>query len=311
MLHLGGDGLKRQQLIGMLQAAATPAMVISNDYVRFGARSSRRLHACLDEVISSGRTAHVNVDHRRPLGNFGRWQDLNVTDALLVEAGVRGMGVAIAIHEIWENFCAWSSPDGFGKYGPAHAAALEVEGAVAAELRGEEGSRVARVEVGADDSLGYVLDYQRYFLLLEPRPHDQWDTGRFTARTAEREEVESFDVDGVTPGVRVAGDKVAEIVAKLREHPRATAEVYGMLADDRDRDAAKDRAAAVRNAIIVALGEDSYATVEEEQEQEGILLSEVQAKGAGTDLGARRAWTSTAPGIDAMTTVRVEVWEPA
>ena len=307
MLEISGDGLKVQQLVQMLQTAATPAMAVANDFVEFSGRSSKRLHECLVDIIESRRTAQVNVDYGRPLGHFGECQSLNVTDALLINAGAPGMGVAIAIHEIWENFYAWSNGPSFGqmgKYGPAHAAALKVEGEIAQELTGEEGSRVASVTVGDGDATGFVLDYKGYFLVLKPTPKEQWATGRFTAAITERKEGASLDINGVTAGVRVSPTLIADVARELTEHPTATAEVYGMLATDKDGENAQARALAVRNAISVALDEDSYAGAT------GVEVGEVRSQGQGADLGARRAWTSTANGVDEATTVRVEIWEP-
>ncbi|HEY3903336.1 MAG TPA: hypothetical protein VGM14_05510 [Streptosporangiaceae bacterium] len=58
------------------------------------------------------------------------------------------------------------------------------------------GNRVAAVTVGAGRGKGFVLDYEDYFLVLEAKPQDQWDTGRFAAEFSDRYDVSSAEIAG-------------------------------------------------------------------------------------------------------------------
>ncbi len=167
---------------------------------------------------------------------------------------------------VWENYAARNNDGTLGQYGPAHAAALEVESAVAGELTGRAGNRVAAVTVGAGAGKGFVLDYEDYFLVLEAKPRDQWGTGRFAAEFSDRYEAGSAEIAGVTAGQRVAAELVATVATDLTQNPRATARLTGRRLANEGPEVARQRAQAVRSAIIVALGEDEYA------EDEGIEL---------------------------------------
>jgi len=303
MFKIKGDQLRAQQLVELLRAAAVPGLVLQSGYVRLDGDTSDRLGACLREIIASDRAAQVDVNYTLPLGHFRDWQGLNVPDAVRINADAQGMGVAIAIHEIWENYISRTGTGKLGRYGPAHAAALLVEAEVAKELSGNEGSRVAAVQIGDGKAASFVLDYEQYFLMLNRREPDD-DPAQFSAAVKERRHVETIDIEGVAAGVRVDPGLVDTVITKLNKRPAATAQVTGLLADDQDAEPARGRAQAVRSAIIVALDADGYAS------DDGILLDEVDSRGEGADLGARRAWTSAAAGVDGASTVRVEIWEP-
>jgi len=97
---------------------------------------SARLRAALEEMAAEHlRTAQVRLSEGTAIhfGVFGQTQTLNVRTVRCIEQGAPGIGLAVAIHEIWENYRAWQF-SGRGKYGPAHASAVELEGVVGLEL---------------------------------------------------------------------------------------------------------------------------------------------------------------------------------
>jgi hypothetical protein len=306
VFRIKGDHLKVQNLLRLLGKAASLELAVFAEDVNLGSGTSDRLRASLKAIIEDAhKPAQLDVNFNGDFGLFSDWQKLNVVDALGIEAGAAGMGTAIAIHEIWENYAAQNNDGTMGQYGPAHAAALEVESVVASELTERAGRRVAAVTVGAGIEKGFVLDYEDYFLVLKGKPENKRDTGRFAAEFSDRYPVESVEIAGVTAGHRVAAKLVATAVSELTQKPRATARLTGRRLANEEPDVARQRAEAVRCAIIVALGEDEYA------EDEGIELSQVKSRGRGADLGVRRPWTRSVTEEADNTSVLVELFEPS
>lgn len=189
MFKAKGDQLKVANLLNLLGKAASVELSAFGENVSFESESSDRLRACLRQMVDDVRkSAKVDVNYNLPFGIFGDWQKLNVPDVIGIEEGAPGMGTAIAIHEIWENYASRNDNDERGQYGPAHAAALAVEGVIAGQLTTRDGSRVAAVAVGAGVNQGFILDYEDYFLVLTSKPQNQWANGRFTAAFADRDE---------------------------------------------------------------------------------------------------------------------------
>ncbi len=285
MLKVRGDKLTVQGLLEMLSEAASLKLSVSGTEVTVPRQASSHLQRHLSTIISDPlRVAQVDVNTGRiHFGAFGEWQTLNAVNAMGIEQGAPGLGVAVAIHEIWENYISRDSGNKRGKYGPAHKAALAAERAVATELTGQEGGRAAAATVGEGATEGYILDYESYFLVLTARQEDQWPSGRFNAEVRDRVERESFDIDQLAAGKRVDPARIGNIIGLLREDPTATARITGERTEDQALEMAALRATAMRNAIIVGLDSD------ESYELDGIeLSSEVSSPGA--NLGARRAW---------------------
>jgi len=306
VFRIKGEQLKVTNLLALLSKAASVELSVFGENVNIETDSSDRLRASLKQMVAAVRkSSQVDVNYTLPFGIFGPWQKLNVPDVIGVEEGAPGMGTAIAIHEIWENYAARNNDNELGQYGPAHAAALAVEGVIAAELTGNQGSRVASVTVGAGVNTGFVLDYEGYFLVLKSKPQNEWPNGRFAAAFADSEEKSSLEIAGVTAGQRVAEELVATAVQGLKTNPSATAKLTGLRLADEGAGIARQRAEAVRSAIIVALEEDDYAY------EHGIELEEVKSKGQGADLGARRPWNSSQTEVADNTNVRVQIFEPA
>ncbi|MFE2754501.1 hypothetical protein ACFXGA_21135 [Actinosynnema sp. NPDC059335] len=275
-----------------------------------GEPRSPRLRAALEEMAAEPRrTARVAVSGQRNVhfGIFGSSQRLNVVNLLGVEEDVPGLGVVIAIHEVWENYRAWRSDGRLGEYGPAHAAALELEAPVGHELIGGAGGRVAAASTGTWRAPAYVLDLQDRFVVLDARPDVEVAAhGLFRASVRDRVPCGTVDIDGAFPvGRRVGQDVVRDAAELLRENPAATARVTALHTDGEPADTSRQRAEAVRNALVVALDEDGYA------EGSGILLDEVRAKGVGADLGARRSWVDPGRVRNATPGIRVAVATPA
>lgn len=275
-----------------------------------GEPRSPRLRAALEEMVAEPRrTARIAVTGQRNVhfGIFGSSQKLNVVNLAGVEEDVPGLGIVIAIHEMWENYRAWRSDGEVDRYGPAHAAALELEGVVGRELTGRPGGRVAAVATGTWRVPAYVLDLQDRFVVLAARPEAEAAAhGLFHASVRDRVACGTVDLDGALPvGQRVGQDAVREAADLLVENPAATARVTALHTADESAEVSRQRAEAVRNALVVALDEDGYA------EATGILLDEVRAKGVGADLGARRSWVNPERVRNPTPGIRIDVATPA
>jgi hypothetical protein len=323
----------------MLQTAATIGVLQPGSRVQpvqaGEEHTSGTLHRCLMTIINDlSRHARVRLTAGQiHFGVFGDWQALNAVNALRVNEDAPGMGVAIAFHEIWENYASRNDRNERGRYGPAHASALAMERDIATELTGREGGRVAAVPrvrkaEGAEEAekgmegegeksskaeeveepqaveeveQGWVLDYEDYFLVLTTRPVDQRDNGRFDAAIREREHIADEVVDGLTAGQRVAADRISGFLDTLREHPEATAKVSGQRTADEDPALAGLRATAVRSALAHGLDpEEDYAA-----QENSITL----ARGDDT-LGSLRVWAGPEEVVGASPGARIEIDEP-
>jgi len=307
MLKINGDQALVRDLLAMLQAAASVELR-PGDPVRLGRPGSITLHQRLLEIINDGdRHSQVLLSSGQlHFGTFGDNQNLNAANAIRINAGVQGMGVAVAFHEIWENYADRGEHNQQGRYGAAHESALAVERAIATELTGTEGGRVAAVALGNAGADGYVLDYEQYFLVLTKRPAQDQSPGLFNAVMRGRHQVGEFILDGLTAGQRVAGESVSEAAAALLANSRATAKVIGHRTDDEPAGLAAQRALAVRNAIVHALDpEEEYAP------QAGSIILRRDANSPGTTLGALRAWVGEELVVGDDPGATIEVEEPA
>jgi hypothetical protein len=313
MLFMTGTEAAVEWLCSQLGAAAeltltvNPAGRVEAVRAESGLRSAR-LREVLEEMIGApARTARVRVTEGTGIhfGAFGPTQTLNVRTVRCIEQGAPGIGLAVAIHEIWENYQAWQASGGRGKYGPAHASAVELEGVVGFQLTGRPGARVAAVDIGEIGRPAYVLDLQDRFVVLDARTEEVDVHGLFVASVRDRVPAGTFDLGAFPPGERINGELVEPAAAAVRQRPRATARVTALYTDDEPADVSQARAEAVRNALVVALGGDEYA------EQTGILLDKVDAKGAGADLGAQRAWTNPDRIRHETLGVRIDIATPA
>ncbi|HEV8221792.1 MAG TPA: hypothetical protein VGQ05_16090 [Streptosporangiaceae bacterium] len=308
MLKINGDDQAAvQNLLTMLKAAASIGELQGGDPVRADRRSSAALHRCLLTIINDDdKHSQVNVRSGRiHFGTFGEWQNLNAVNAIRINVGAPGMGVAIAFHEIWENYATRSEHNEQGRYGPAHASALAVERDIATELTGQAGGRVAAVALGAGGADGYVLDYEQYFLVLAPKQAQDQSAGQFNAALRDRRAVDDFTIDGLTAGERVAGDRVSEVAGALQANPRATAKIAGHRTGAEPAGLAAQRALAVRSAIIHALDPDeAYAP------QGGSIILRRDASSPGTTLGALRAWVGEEQVVGDEPGATIEVEEP-
>ena len=317
MIEVQGEELRINQLLALLGSAAGLVLVADQGpttiritiakELELGPKTSAALRARLKEMITDNvRAARMNLTSGAILfGVFGNLQLLNVATSVSVENDAPGMGIAIAVHEIWENYISRTGDNSQTPYGPAHRSALDVERVVVQELTGRTGGRVAAGTFKADGGDGYVLDYESYFLVLTPRPSTEWqEKGRLAAQVHGRSEPSSRSLTDVFGGQRVGQDRIAEVVGWLKDKRQATARVTGLRTAQDAETASAQRADAVRNAITVALKADSYA------EDTGIELKEARSKGAGADLGARRAWTSSVDQVTDVPGVRIDIYSP-
>jgi hypothetical protein len=311
MLEIRGDAIRINALLTLLGNAAGLTLAMSGHQVTITGEtdppSSAALRASLRTMTGTGpRTARINVDLvSMPFGVFGPTQMLNVIDAVGFETTAAGFGSVVAIHEIWENYSAWTAT-GQTKYGPAHVQALEREQEVAQQLTGWHGGRTAaaRFKIDNDTREGFILDYETYFTITTPKPQNEWGTGRYGAVYHDRHELRVEVVTGLAPGERVAAEKITTLVQYLTEHKRATIEVIGQRTTGEGRDQAVLRATAMRAALTVGLDEDEYAG------ETGIGLDYDRSKGPGASLAHFRTWASSQDEIADNPGVRIKISEP-
>lgn len=315
MLEITGQGLRIAALLELLGNAAGLTLDMAGNQVKVTGETDNPRSVVLRESLrtmtgADPRTGRVDVELvGMPFGVFGKYQKLNVVDAVGFEATAPGFGTVVAIHEIWENYSSWTAT-GQTKYGPAHAQALEKEKEVAQQLTTWPGGRVAaaRFEGGIidDHREGFVLDYETYFAVTTPKPKHDWGNGRYAATYHDRRELRAEVVSGVAPGERVAAERIAALVQYLtqKEHKRSTIEVIGQRTADEGHDRAVLRAKSMRAALTVALDEDEYA------EDTGIGTEYDRSKGPGADLAHFRAWVSAEDQVADDPGVRVRVSEP-
>jgi hypothetical protein len=314
VIEVQGDELKIAAMLTLLGGPAALDLAMEDGQIviaaqhQLGAGTSSHLRERLQEMIAEeDKAARVNVNSTMHLGVFGNWQGLNIVNAVGVDAGTTGIGTAIAIHEIWENYVARQQSGSLGLYGPAHKAGLDVEAVVATQISGRASRRVAAVTVELDDGDAYVLDYEGYFVVLTLRAQNlRLTEGRFIAQFHDRQQVQSFNVAGVVPGQRVDPGLITAAVDCLGDNVRATARITGLRTAQELDDMAAQRAHAVRNAMMVATDADAYV----DEEGTSVEVDSVRAKGAGANLGARRPWTSSAGEIAVVPGVRIDIQSP-
>jgi outer membrane protein OmpA-like peptidoglycan-associated protein len=177
-------------LLGLIGPRAGLALNldVATNQVRIGAvlpaaPPSPTLRARLTTIINHAtQHAEVIVGRGQPqvmVGAFPQPEDLRVTrvqqididDLLAIEAGAPGSGVALAAHEIEENFRAHGlrAVAGVGRFRQTHERATELESRVAAELVGP-GRRVAEViQATSPTTQTIVFDYENYYLVFTTR----------------------------------------------------------------------------------------------------------------------------------------------
>jgi len=243
---------------------------------------SSTLQSRMTEMITDQRiTATLEIATSLTFGLFGRPQRFNAAFALDVADGVREAGVALTIHEMWENYTAQGLPGPWAtRFGPAHQAALGVEAAVMSELAGHALDRVASVQDKSAGRAVTVLDYHWQYVVISPASSGAGATrNSYSAARQDRRPLRSFTLAGATMTDPLNQETITEAVKILTANPRATAGITGELASR------------IRNQIAVTLKEDYYL-----QEKEPELgLEKEDAKGKGADLGDLRSFVDSTP----------------
>lgn len=314
MLKLSGKMEHAQHLLKLLGKAAGLSLILNNDSVVVQGSPSKDcpspiLCEKLIKVINDKSiTVTVNiVSHRMHFGAFGRAQSLSVINAYGIDEGAPGIGAVIAFHEIWENYIS-RLPDGSqSTYGPAHHQACELERILAGELTRREGGRVAVATIEKDDGDEYVVDMEGYFVMLTNRAEEEREEhGRFTAAIRERALLKSFILSLQSVG-RVDPALIQKVVSEMKNESAATAKITALRLESETGTVAEQRAQAVRNAMIVELGEDKYA----DKDGTDIETAVVRSKGKGADLATRRSWVAPAVEVGDVAGVRVDLYKPA
>jgi hypothetical protein len=313
-VYADSDKTNGADLLALLGKASGLGLALTGDTVEIRSRGrdegvpSATLRARLIRIIKDKvRHAHVDPDCTPifKFGTFGLTQNLCVVNVVSIEGTVPGLGVGIAIHEIWENYISWSGGEQ-GLYGPAHSEALAVERVVVQELTGRTGGRVAASTFEHEGGSRYVLDMETYFVVLTPKDAKNLRSP-LTGRICDRTTTWSGTLTGL-PGGRIPVGLLTDVVARLEADRSATACLVPVR-DSAASDAAQAereavaRANAVRNALSVAFDEDDYT------DDDGEEVSCNRSHGQGSNLGARRSWTDAAvsgssPGV------RVEIHAP-
>ena len=255
-----GLALGRDVLTSQIQIAA----------VLPGAPPSPTLRARLTTIINDpNQHAEIALNQAQPgvlLGAFPQPPDLTATrvqrvdidDLLALEAGAPGNGVALAMHEIEENYQAHGVPavPGNNRFPNAHQAAIDLaESPVAAELVGP-GRRIAEIAVAGTIVPSFVLnimgrnvnvpgfvnpvagtaaiflDFENYYLGFTMRTNtatgsaDIINAQRFPVNVVSRRVIDSFPSGNTAvPGAGAA--IIAAAVADVAANPTSTVRVRG------------------------------------------------------------------------------------
>ena len=210
----------------------------------------------LTVIADPAQNAEVHVGPGQPGMRFGEFPDLDVNmiqkiaidDLLRLEQGAPGSGVALAIHEIVENYVAHGQQaqqilKDFGKrevFSLAHEAAMNVEALVAGELlepgrRGRSGQRVADFPVSINpQTIRWIADYETYFLVWDEVTDPKSSRSNVAnARKTSREKVATFTIEGFGRGSdsvpAAASATISAVVATLNDPANqfATARLEG------------------------------------------------------------------------------------
>jgi len=265
-------------------AGLTLALNVATNQVQIAAvlpaaPASPTLRARLTAIINDARQhAEVIIARGQPqvlVGAFPQPSDLTVTrvqqididDILAIEAGAPNSGVAVAIHEIEENFQAHGLTPvaGRDRFRQTHERAVRTESAVAIELIGP-GGRVAEVIVATPTAADptaqtVVFDYETYYLVFtttfNAATQDRSITGsRRTAKVAvSARTIDNYPNGGTTvPGAGAA--TIGAAAADVAANPTGTVLIEGF-ADSSGSNAAnvttsRRRAERARDALVAA-----------------------------------------------------------
>lgn len=240
-----------------------------------GTLRSTMLEMIKDEQIA----ASLEITTSLIFGSFGQTQRFNAAFALDVAGGVQAAGVAIMIHEMWENYMAQRLPGPLKKrFGPAHAAAVGVESAVMSELTGLPLDRVASLQDRSAGGVVTVLDYRLQYVVISPAGSGSGAIrGRYSAARRDRQSLRSLTLAGAAITDQANQGIIGDAVAILQEYPRATAGITGRFASR------------IRNEIAARLKEDFYLDASEPE----LGLEKEDDKGKGADLGDLRSFADS------------------
>jgi len=247
---------------------------------------SKTLQSSMLRMITDERAAAtLEIATNLTFGLFGQPQRFNAVFALDVADGVREAGVALTIHEMWENYTAQGLPGPWrNRFGPAHQAALGVEAAVVSELAGQHAlDRVASVQDKSTGRAVTVLDYRRHYVVISPTGNGSGATRKsYSAARHDRRPLRSFTLAGAAMTDPANQKAITEAVETLKVNPRATAGITGGLASR------------IRNEIAVRLNEDYYLDATRPE----LGLEKEDDKGKGADLGDLRSFADSAAVTD-------------
>lgn len=296
-----GDEEDRQKLIDLLGPPAGLRLRHEFGTIQIETEAPSPRSAALADLLKqvvNNRKRHAEIDLFKGTtgtGRFGQKQGLWIDAIASLEAQAPGAGVALASHEIWENYQSWVQPDTphsgvlgaddvdeleelaepakQGKYGPAHSSAVERENAILSEIRVP--SRRVAAAAGMRHE-GWIVDYMTHYLVAAPRGRDfstginaQW-LGREHVATVQLNFAEfSADADGPRKLAKEAAD------AYLR-NKLTTARVTGWRAADESATLSKQRANEVCKYLI---GDDVLDQDEDPH------------RGVGANVGSRQVWS--------------------
>ncbi len=246
---------------------------------------SGTLQSRILQMINDKRaSARLEIVTSLTFGSFGQPQRFNAAFALDVADRVPQAGVAIMIHEMWENYTAQGLPDPWKKrFGPAHQAAVVAEAAVMSELTGLTLDRVASVQDRSAGQAVFVLDYHLQYVVISPAGGGSGATrNSYFAVRRDRGPLRSLTLANAAMTAPANQTAITEAVAILKENSQATAAITGGLASQ------------IRNEIAVRLKEDLY--LDPDHPEQG--LEKEDDKGKGADMGDLRSFIDSAAVTD-------------
>ena len=258
-----------------------------------GTLQARMLQMINDKLAS----ARLEIVTSLTFGSFGQSQRFNAAFALDVTDKVPQAGIAIMIHEMWENYTAQGLPGLWKKrFGPAHQAAVVTESAVMSELTGLTLDRVASVQDRSAGQAVFVLDYHLQYVVISPTGGGSGATRHsYSAVRRDRKPVCSLTLANTAMTDPANQTAITEAVAILKKNPQATAAITGGLASQ------------IRNEIAVRLKEDFY--LDSDHPEQG--LEKEDEKGKGADIGDLRSFVDSAAVTDDAPHGKIIITTPA
>ena len=256
--RLSVDGPKTAELLALLGRHAGLALARAEDgQVTVAATTgggSPPLRTALRTLIDDDHRharARAAADSQAELGGYGATQELNVPNLVDVDDYVGGFGATTAIHELWENANAVAEP-GLTPFEVGHAAALEVERRIGAQLVGGQG-RLAMAE--SADGNEFAFDYGELF--VHTVVHDF--SKRLTeAKKRERAVLLRKPVGGFGQGSALVDSAavddydaaIAAAAAAMERRPLSTVGVIGLRTAAEAPGLARDRAEGVLSDLL-------------------------------------------------------------